>query len=90
MSVQKEIQVGPAKITVSEDAGMAKLAISMDQAVGGGEAAGVMTAKASIELSLDAKQGAHLGLALVKAHFPSLAGLIGGLESEIDGVLAAK
>lgn len=90
MGLSKEIQAGPAKIVLSEGDGVASLVVSVDHSVGGGEAAGVVKAKASIEIDLGAQQAADLGLALVAAHFPSLAPLIAGIKVEIDAVLGAK
>lgn len=85
--MQKVIQAGPAQITLSESAGVASVAISVDQSVGGGAAAGVLKAKAQIELDLGAQQAADLAIGLLEMKFPSLAGLLEGAKAAIDAEL---
>jgi hypothetical protein len=81
-------QEGPVKLEVLTQDGAVKLMASMSQSVGGGSAAGVMSAKASVELDVGAAQGVDLACALLKAHFPSLAMEIDALDALAKGQLA--
>lgn len=87
MSFSKQIQAGPATLTISESEGVASLQVSVDQSLGGGEAAGVLKAKVSAQIDLGAKQAADLGLAMLEAKFPALAPFI---ESTIKPAIDAE
>lgn len=76
MSFSKEIKAGPATVTVSEANGVASLKVSMDQALGGGAAAGVLKEKVEAEVDLGAEQAADLACALIEAKLPQLASFI--------------
>lgn len=89
--MEKIIELGEiGSLTIGESAGQASLKFYFEKAVGGGAAAGVLKAKASVELDLGAQQAADLALALLAAHFPSASGLIEGLKLEVDAVLSAS
>lgn len=73
MSFKKEIQAGIAKITIQESAGTASVAISIDQSLGGGEAAGVLKGSAEMRVELEADQLVDLGFELAEQKFPMIA-----------------
>lgn len=85
--MQKVIQVGPAQIVLQESAGVASAVISIDQSVGGGQAAGVLKAKASIELDFGAQQAADLVIGLLEMKFPAAAGLLEAAKAALDAEL---
>jgi hypothetical protein len=90
MSFSKSIQAGPVNFSVSEGNSEADLKIELNQSLGGGAAANIMTAKASIELELSDKQAADLALALLEAKIPALKGLIDStVKPAVDGFLSA-
>ncbi len=86
--MQKVIQAGPAVITLSESAGVASVKIEVSESVGGGEAAGVLKAKAAVEIDLGAQQAADLVIGLLEAKFPSASGLLEAAKLALDAELA--
>lgn len=88
MSFKKEIQAGPAMITIQESSGELTLAIDVNASLGGGEAAGVLAASAGVKVKLEAAQAIDLGFAVAKEKFPAIAGLLSSAQAIIDAELA--
>jgi hypothetical protein len=89
MSFSKTIALGSlGSLVVSESAGVAQLQLSVGDAIGGGQAAGVATASASVQAQVSAKQLIDLGFALAEAKFPSAASLIAAAQAAVDAELA--
>jgi hypothetical protein len=86
--MDKTVQEGPVTLEVVTNAGAVALKASVSQSVGGGSAAGVLGAKACVEIDVNATQAAALAGALMKAHFPSLASEVDALVSLAQGELA--
>lgn len=80
MEYQKE--AGPANIDIVTSATGVAMKFAIAQSLGGGSAAGVIQAKAEVEIDVGAAQALDLVDALLKAHFP-------GMASVIDGIVAA-
>lgn len=58
---------GQVKLSITEDAG--KIAVNIEEGVGGGDAAGIGKGKQSFEL--DAEMGLQLGEKVLNAHLPA-------------------
>lgn len=68
----KELQLGQVgSLAVSEAAGVATVKVSVNAAVGGGQAAGVLKAAASVEVDVEAAQLVQLALDLLKSKLPA-------------------
>lgn len=74
--MEKQMQEGPVALDVIVGAEGVKLSASVAQTVGGGSAAGVLSAKASVEIDLGAAQALDLADKMLKGHFPALGGVI--------------
>lgn len=88
MGFQKIIPLGNyGQIEIDESGAEAKVIVSLLASVGGGSVAGVVKAKASIELDVNALQVINAGLELAKEKFPAASAIIGVLEAAIDAEL---
>lgn len=85
----KVIPVGEkGQLSISEAAGVATLAFSIAESVGGGSTAGVLVAKATAEVDIKAEELIDAGMGLAKAKWPALAGAIDGIQKFIDDEIA--
>ena len=90
MSYSKQIKVGSlGTLTVTEAAGAVTLSVSLSDALGGGEAAGVAQASVSAQVQLSAKQLIDLGLDFAAAQFPSVAAVVKDVQAAVDAEIAA-
>ena len=90
MSLSKEIKLGSiGTLTISESSGVATLAISIAESVGGGDVAGFAKVGASVNVQLGVQELIDAGLALAAAKFPSAAPEINGLKAIMDAAIAA-
>lgn len=74
MDIQK--QEGPVSLDVVVDGSGVKLVAKIQGSVGGGAAAGVLSAKSTNEIDLGAAQALDLADKMLKGHFPALSGVI--------------
>jgi hypothetical protein len=88
MGYSKKIQVGPASLSISESAGAATVAISVDESLGGGSIAGVAKAKASAEIDVEAQVLIDAGFALAEAKWPTIAPYLKMAQVEIDSLVS--
>lgn len=89
MGYSKTLLSGDAgSLVVSEEAGTVKLALTGQLSLGGGEAAGVVSGKASVEVDLGAKQLIDLGFGLAESKFPAVASLLKAAQDVIDAELS--
>ena len=89
MGFSKEIVSGDAgSLIISEDSGVAKLALVGSVSLGGGSMAGVVKAKASVEVDVSAQQLIDAGLELAAHKYPAAAPLIEMAKKAIDAELA--
>lgn len=89
MAFSKEIKLGEfGALTLSESAGVASMAVSIGESVGGGQAAGVVKTSASVQVEIGAQQAADLAIALLEAKFPSMKGILDGAKAALDAELA--
>lgn len=77
MEFSKQIQEGPATITIAQKNGVASLKVEAAVA-NGGIAPGALTAKVSAEVDLSDAVAAELALTLLEVKVPALKGLIDG------------
>lgn len=85
---KQEIALGEmGKLVVAEEAGEASIEIALSQALGGGQAAGVVHVQAGAKAVVEVKQIIDLGLDLAAAKFPMAAPLIMAAKAEIDAQL---
>lgn len=91
MDVQK--QVGPISFEVVSGQGGIALKANFSQSVGGGMAAGVLSAKAGFEVDLSAEQAAMLAIDLLEKQFPAMGPFLEAtvkpsVKEELEKVLA--
>ena len=90
MSYSKVIQLGSVgSITISESAGNASVALSLNESVGGGDVKGFAKASVSVAVDVSAQELIDAGLALAEAKFPTAAAEIAGVKAIIDAAIAA-
>lgn len=74
--MDSKFQEGPVNLEIVTGNGGVQLKASVNQSLGGGQASGVLSAKASLEIDLGAAQALALAGAMLKAHFPTLGSAI--------------
>jgi hypothetical protein len=87
--MKKELlNLGEGKLVVSEEAGNFEVAINASVEVGGGDAAGVVTAEGAGKVVLHGKQAFDLGMKLLEAHSPApIAAIEAGAAAIVDQVI---
>lgn len=83
----KTIQAGPVTLEFSEANEQIVMKASMSAQAGGGEAAGFLKGKASMEIDLEAAQIIDLGFGIAEAKFPSVAQYLKLAQAEIHALL---
>lgn len=85
MSYQKVIPVGSiGSMSITEQGGVATLAISLADSAGGGNVAGFLKAKATVEADVSALMLMDAALDLLAAKFPAGASAIQMLKALVD------
>lgn len=80
--------VGNGMLTLDEEGGDFTLALNASAQLGGGQAAGVVSAEGSGKLVLKGKAAFDLGMKLLEAHSPAaLVPLEQGAAAIVDGVI---
>lgn len=64
------LNIGNGLVVISEEAGKVTLAISGEESLGGGQAAGILSAEGSGKVQLSGKQAFDLGMKLLESHVP--------------------
>jgi hypothetical protein len=91
MSFSKSFDLGSGVVAVTESEGKISVGITEAVAVGGGEAAGLVSISGNASLVLSAKQAFDLGMALLEAHSPAaVVPLEEGAAAIVDSELAAN
>ena len=85
--VSKQVQVGPLALSLSASGGSATVAISLAQAVGGGELAGVAQASVNASIVVQDQMLIDAGFALAIAKFPAIASVLQLAQAACDAEL---
>ena len=89
MSVSKTIPLGKiGSLTFAENSGVESIAVSLDGSLGGGEVAGFLTGKASIEADVQGIHLADIGLMILSSKYPQFAAEIALVKSSLDAEIA--